>query len=226
MQLAAHGGMNAVAADRGLGVHPGPAAVGSGQVHGHAALVLVDSFAAVPGHQGPLAEPGPDRAREHRLEVTAMDGQLWPVVAGGAADPLGVDALAEPIEVHRLPRCDPHRGQLLAQPEPAQLPDGVRQEVDPDTDCRQLGHGLEHLTPDTGDVQLQGQREAADSGADDGDPRTHATTPCRRALASGIALSPRAVTNEVLSTARAAATATATNSTDVPPNAPCSAPPR
>ena len=47
---------------------------------------------------------------------------------------------------------------------------GVRQDVDADAERPDLGAPLVDATGDAGPVQAEGERQAADAGADDGDP--------------------------------------------------------
>jgi len=98
-----------------------------------------------------------------------MDRQLRRVVAGPAAERLAVDELAEAVEERALARDDRDALELGEDAERFERGARVRQDVDADAERLQLGRGVVDAAGDSGAVQRERERQAADSGADDED---------------------------------------------------------
>ena len=75
----------------------GAGAVG-GEAEGDAFRVLLGGEEAAAEQDAPLAQPLPRRAEQDGVQVAAVDGELRVGVAGGAAERLAVDELAEAVE--------------------------------------------------------------------------------------------------------------------------------
>ena len=106
---------------------------------------------------------------QFHLQDAAVDGDLGDRITGVPAARLPPDALTMPVEVQQLARRHPQRLQPFAQPQPIQYLDGMRQQVDSDSQGAQGGRGLVqvHFMPLFG--ELQGGNASTDACADDAD---------------------------------------------------------
>ena len=171
MELAAQRGMNAVAADgdAGNGVSERCTA-GVDEAQANARVVArIDADAGVAGDDSLAADPCPHGVEQDGLQIGAVDRQLRRIVAGPAAGRLAVDVLAEAVEERRLARDDGDPLELGEDAERPQRRARRRQHVDADAERPDLRGGLVDAAGDSGLVQRQRQRQAADAGADDGD---------------------------------------------------------
>ena len=119
------------------------------------------------------------RIEQHRLQICAVDGELWPRIARGAAERLPINKLAEAVEERRLSCLHRHLREQRLESEFAQHLRRVRQQVDADADRLDLGRGLVDAARNVSRVQLERERQPADSRADDDDVRASVQ---RRAL--------------------------------------------
>ena len=173
MELPANRRVDAVAADREPGFDLGQrGAQGIAEAHPNAIATagFVDADAGVSGRHGVGAEPLLHRGQQHALQVAAMDRKLRCFVAGPAPGRLGVDELAEAVEEGGLAGRHGEALERLEDAQRAQLGARMRQDIDADAERQDLGGRLVDAAGDAGAVQEQGQRQAADAGADDDDP--------------------------------------------------------
>src|SRR6266849_4316739 len=96
-----------------------------------------------------------------------MNRELRPIVTGVAARGLAVNALAEAIEEHRLPRGHGEIRKRVFEPEPAEFPGSMRKDVDARAHRPDLGCRLVDTRGYTSLVQSQRQGQSADASAYD-----------------------------------------------------------
>ncbi len=137
-------------------------------------LALLDADAAMPGDDTVGARFADECLVDDLLQVAAVDLELRPRIAGVGSHRLLVDELAEAVEEARFLRRHADRGQRLLQPQLAELPAGVRQDADADADRPDLGGALIDPHGEAPAVQHEGERQPANSSADDDD--VHALT--------------------------------------------------
>jgi hypothetical protein len=132
----------------------------SAACHGNEAMAGVDVR---------IAQSLPCCREQLHLQYTAMNGNLRYGISGKPAARFAPDALAMPVEVHQFACRNAERFQTGAQAHPVQYLDGVRQQVDADSEGAQGWCGLVevHFVPDFG--QLQGGDAPPDAGAGDTD---------------------------------------------------------
>ncbi len=134
-------------------------------------VVLLDAGAALSGDETFAARSLAHGLEQDLVQVGTMDGEVRPLMAGGASPRLAVDQLAVAGEEGVVLRLAGDLGQRLLQSERAQLLHRVRPEIDADPERTDLRRSLEH--PDAivsvRGVGGQRQRQSADPSADDGD---------------------------------------------------------
>src|ERR1700716_2320790 len=96
-----------------------------------------------------------------------MNRELRPIVTGVATCGLAVDALAETIEEPRPARAKGEIRKRVFEPEPAEFPGSMRQDVDARAHRPDLGCRLVDARGYAGLVQSQRQGQSADTGAYD-----------------------------------------------------------
>src|SRR5690606_39956986 len=94
------------------------------------------------------------------------DGVLRPAVAERTAPRLRPDPAAVPVEVDRLGGRDAGLGELVAETQFVEFPNGVGEQVDADAERPQPLRRIDDQRLDSGRVQAQGGGETAD-------PRPH-----------------------------------------------------
>ena len=107
--------------------------------------------------------------QQDRLQLPAVDRELWRREPGGAPARLLPDLLAQTIEVAQLGRLDGLPRQCIAQPQLGELAHRVGQQVDAHAQCRDLVRRLVHLHVDAAGVQAERRGQSADTTADDAD---------------------------------------------------------
>ncbi len=133
--------------------------------------------AVVDGDEGAsqLQGLGTDRRRENGLQVGPVDARVGRAVAAAVAVAAVVpaDDLPRPaVAEDELGNLGPHRRESVTEPQTALVePRGVRRQRDRRADLPQFGGPFVDDAVDTVATQRQGQREAADAGADDRDAR-------------------------------------------------------
>ncbi len=132
-----------------------------------AVCVLLEPLASPPQLDSIRAQPLAAGLEQQQLQVSAMDRELRRGIAGVAAERFPVDELAEAVVEHRLPGLDRNARQRALQPELAQFPARVRQDIDACAERRNLGGRFEHSRRDARAMQGERQRESADARADD-----------------------------------------------------------
>jgi hypothetical protein len=123
---------------------------------------------AVPSEMKPLGpQPRLHGLEQDRLQVAPMDRELGRAVARPLAERFLVDELPEAVEERRLRRLHRNLRDGRLEPKFAQDAHGMRQQIDADADGLDLRRRLVDPAGNTSCVELQGQRQAADSRADD-----------------------------------------------------------
>ena len=110
---------------------------------------------------------------QNRLQIAAMDRKLRGVVTGVPPAGLAVNQLAVTVVEQGFARCHRDAGKRGLQSERSEFFRRVRQYVDAETESLDLGRGLVDAARYPGAVQCQGERQPADSGADDDDVVLH-----------------------------------------------------
>jgi hypothetical protein len=139
------------------------------EAQGHTLFILVEAGAAVVRDHRIGAHALAHGRQQHALQVSPVDRELGPLVAGMAAGRLAVHELAMGVVERRLFRRYTHLRHGVEEAEVIQLTHRVRQDVDADAERLDLGGRFENAARDAGCVQAEGRRKAADTGADDGD---------------------------------------------------------
>ena len=132
-------------------------------------MILFDADTMMSGQQPVTAGAREESIQQHPLQVAAMNRELRMIVAGGAAERLLIDQLAEAIEEGRIRGRDRNLGQRRFEAECCQLPCGMRQQIDADADRLDFGSGFENAAGNSGLVQRKPERQPADPGANDDD---------------------------------------------------------
>ena len=109
------------------------------------------------------------RLKQHGLQIAAMDGELRPVIAGGAARRFPINQLSEAIEENAFTRRDRHRRKRFLQSQPGQFLRGVRKHVDANPDRTYFRQLFIDTATNAGVVQGKRQRQSADAGPNDND---------------------------------------------------------
>ena len=163
--------MHAVAGDHHRATLGGKLHAGRGvlEMRGGAAIVLLDTGAAVIGDDAVGARARDERREQHHLQVTAVDREHRPFVAAVAPARIVVDQLAEAVVVADLGGGDRDLGERILQAELGQFLAGMRQQVDADAERLDLRRGLVDAAGNAGLMQPQPERQPADAGADDDD---------------------------------------------------------
>jgi len=184
-QQRAHRRTDAVRGHQHVAVHRiGRLPVAVDEQRPHPVRVLLDTGQPVPGVDGAGAEPFPHGAEQDALQPAAVQGELGEretgVQAAGPAQDLG----PEPVGIGQLRGADPHLVEPVEQAHTGELPHGVRQHVDPDTQLPDPGAAFVDLAVDALVVQSQCGGQATDPRPDDHDlhhrspvatPRRHRT---------------------------------------------------
>jgi len=129
--------------------------------------VRIGACATPTGDDAICAGARDEGIEQHHLQIPAMNRELRNIVAGVAAGGLAVDVLAVAVVEAELAGDDGDARQRIFQSEPAQLPRGVGQDIDADTDRLQLGCGFEDAAGNPRAMQHQAEGQPADAGADD-----------------------------------------------------------
>jgi len=170
MHLCANGRVQAVRGDQQAAVAFEAAAVARFNQCGDPVVTV-----PVAGHA--LAEP--DRvaaeALEHgavqqHLQLAAVHRVLRPAIAGQQAARLGVDVVAVAADKRPLTCLDADRvQQFAADAEVVELANGVRLQVDADTERLRIGDRLEHHARHADLVEREREAHAADAASGDQD---------------------------------------------------------
>ena len=94
------------------------------------------------------------REQDHQ-QLAAMDRVLRPVISGSTAARFRPDQLAVLVEISKRGRLDCGLGQLLAEPELAELAYCVGLQIDPNPERPQGDNGFVDATLDAGGVQAE-----------------------------------------------------------------------
>ena len=126
-----------------------------------------------------LAEPLQHGLVEYLQQLTAMNRELGPVIARGAAARLGPDALAVFGVEDQLAGGNADRGEAVQQTKFGQLANRMRQDVDADAQLTDGVSGFINIDlAEAGVMERQGQRHTADTTTDNGD--FHPASPTAR----------------------------------------------
>ena len=153
--------------------------------HTHRVTVrLVDPHQRLPEVERTGAHAIDQGLQQDLLQDASMQGELGPRVPGGEAALLPPDLLAAPGAVDELRRRDRPGAELVEEAQRVELPHGVGQEVDADSERAQFLHRVEDvdLHPDLVEAERRGQ--ATDAGADDRTAGTPATSAHRTSCTS------------------------------------------
>src|SRR5205814_4884354 len=103
------------------------------------------------------------RIEQRKLQDAAMDRDLWPTITCGDPARFTPDGLATLRVEGEFPTGDAGRFDLGTKPQLLELAHGVGQEVDPDAERSDLGHGFEDTDREARLVQAERCHEPADT---------------------------------------------------------------
>src|SRR5262252_2836577 len=168
IELPAHAGVDAVAADEHVARHRGAGAVtGALEAGPDRALTLGYGLEHVSRMDRLAPKPFNGGITQHALQATPVDRQLRHLVARLEPAWFAPDLLAETVGIDQLACAHTDGVEALEQAELAQLGNGVRQYVDADAQLADPRGGLEDLAWNSTRLEHQGKREPADASADD-----------------------------------------------------------
>lgn len=139
---------------------------GSSGVGRRISAMPAESNQMMPSVNASLSKALDDRLVKDPEQLTAMDGELRPAVAG--CDTAGLSPYPLPAfrVVDELSGGNGHRIEPIEQAQLGQFPRGVRQDVDADTQFLHAGRRFVdvHVT-EAGRMEREGQRHAANAAA-------------------------------------------------------------
>jgi len=107
-----------------------------------AGFILLDRDAMMVGAEPVASGAQAERIEQDRLQVAAMNGELWILITGRAAQQLLIDQLPEAIEEGRVLCRDRDPRQRGFEAERGQFPGGVREQIDAHANGPGLGGRL------------------------------------------------------------------------------------
>src|SRR2546430_2380293 len=109
------------------------------------------------------------RPIERAMQPAAMDADLGKLIAGALAARLLVNQLAETVEETAFGILDARTQQFITQAKRGEFAHRMRQQRDADAELLHLRRRLVNAARDPARVQIEREREPADSAADDCD---------------------------------------------------------
>jgi hypothetical protein len=165
IELAAHGRVDPVAGDHHVGDRVRPVA----ESDGHLALGFGGADALMAEMDAGRAEPLAYGAVERHVQLGAVDADFGQRIAREAAALLLVEKLAEAVVEAALLVLDALGDECLVEAERGELAHRMGQEGDADAELLQLRRGFVDAAWQPPLVQVEGEGEPADAGADDRD---------------------------------------------------------
>ena len=165
IELAAHGGIDAVAADGDRASDRRAAAETKPDVP----PLLLDPNALMTGDDAVPAQAADRRAVEDHVQLAARNAQLGIRIARFPPALFLVKQLTEAVEEAALAHLDRRRNHLAVQSQRRQLAHGMRQERDANAQLLQFGRGLVYPGGNPALVQIERQTQPGNAAADDRD---------------------------------------------------------
>ena len=119
------------------------------------------------------ADPFDSGIEQYRLQRAAVNGDLRPVVSGGLATRLLPDCRAVFGEIRKRRRLDRVRDQGRQEAQCIELPDGMRKQVDPDSESFDRLGGFKYPNRVAGLIQTQCCHQTTDAASGDEDVVAH-----------------------------------------------------
>ena len=170
-KLLADRGIDAVAGDGGTTAYGAAVAASRpvGKTDADTGLILFNSDAVLVGQQPVGSGARTEGIEQDHLQIAAMDGELWVLVARCPSQRLPINQLTEAIEKGRVLGRDRDPRQISFKSERGKFFGGMRKQIDADPDRLDVGRRFKYPAGDSGGVQCEPQGQSADAGPDNND---------------------------------------------------------